>query len=104
MQQAGLRGLQFSQSVLGGVARRADLGLGALSLGDVAVDQHNPTTRHRVVPYLDDPPIRPGALERALSADQPRQSAHFRLDIARPILATFRQVPSIALITAPRPD
>ena len=52
----GLRRLQFVQGPLGGVARRADLGLGTLALGDVAVDQHNTAARYRVAAHLDDRP------------------------------------------------
>jgi hypothetical protein len=39
VEHAGLRRLQLLQRLFGCVARRADLGLGALPFGDVAVDQ-----------------------------------------------------------------
>jgi hypothetical protein len=38
VQQARLGRLQFAQCALGSVPRRADFGLGALPLGDVAVN------------------------------------------------------------------
>ena len=63
LDQTGLRRLQVAQGRLGGVARRADLGLRPLALGDVAVDQHEAAVRHRVAPHFDDPAVRPGALE-----------------------------------------
>ena len=68
VEQAGLRRLQFLQRALGGVARRADLGLGALALGDVAVDQHDPAARHRVAAHLDDPAVRARPLEPTIAS------------------------------------
>src|SRR6516225_3657287 len=79
--------LQFLQRSLGGVARGADLGLGALPLGDVAVDQHNPATRHRVAAHLDDPAIRARPLVRPLRPDTLRQPTHFGLDVDRAVFA-----------------
>ena len=48
----------------GGVAGGADLCLGALAFGDVAVDQHKAAARHRVAAHLDDP-SRPAACARS---------------------------------------
>ena len=56
----------------GGVARRADLRLGALALGDVAVDQHEAAVRHRVAADLDDPAVRAGSLEAQFLVDRVR--------------------------------
>ena len=92
VQQARLRRLQFLQRALGGVARRADLGLGALALGDVAVDQHNPAARHRVAAHLDDPAIRARPLGRPLRPDPFRQPAHLRFDIDRAVFAMRGEV------------
>src|SRR5215469_2797961 len=44
MDEAGLRRLELAQRSLGGVARRPDLGLGALALSDVADDQYKAAT------------------------------------------------------------
>src|SRR5215469_7704878 len=56
MEETSLRCLQFLQRLLGGVPRSADLGLRALALGDIAVDQYKAAARHRVAAYLDDLP------------------------------------------------
>ncbi len=95
LDQARLRGLQLAERPLGGVAGGMDLGLGALALGDVAVDQHKAADRHRVVPHLDDPPIGAGALGRPLGADDFGQPAHFRLDIDRTVLAMRGKITDI---------
>ena len=63
LDQTGLGRLQVAQRLLGGVARRADLGLGALALGDVRVDQDEAAVRYGVAADLDNPPVRAGAFE-----------------------------------------
>src|SRR5215471_7022902 len=90
--EARLRRLQFLQRFLGGVARCADFGLGALPLGDVAVDQHNPAARYRVAAHLDDPAIRARPLGRPLRPDLLRQPAHLRFDIDRAVFAMRSEI------------
>jgi hypothetical protein len=80
VQQARLRRLQFLQRFFGGVARRADLGLGALALGDVAVDRDEPAARYRIAAYLDNAPVGPRALEAQLLVGRFEPSAQFRRD------------------------
>src|SRR5712671_3388123 len=80
MQEARLRRLQFLQCALGGVARRADLLLGALALGDVAVDRHETAARHRIAAYLDNAPIGPHPFETQLLVGSLEPSAELRRD------------------------
>jgi hypothetical protein len=93
--QAGLRGLQFAQGRLGGVARGVDLGLGPLALGDVAVDQHEPAAGYGIIADLDDPAVRPGTFDRALCADHAGHPTHLRIDIGGPELAALGEIAGI---------
>jgi hypothetical protein len=56
MHQARLRRLQFLQSALGRVARRADFGLGALALRDVAKNDDEAAAWHLLRISLAVPP------------------------------------------------
>src|SRR5262249_28904601 len=69
----------------GGVACVTDLSLGALPLGDLAVDQHHSAARYRIAAHLDDPAIRARPLGRPLRPDLFRQPAHLRFDIDRAV-------------------
>src|SRR5579863_10080647 len=85
MNEARLRRLQFAERPLGGVAGGAHFLLGAPAFGDVAVDQHEAAARQRVVPYLDDMPVRPGTLKGS-GAARPRHIAvdlRVNVDIAK---------------------
>src|SRR5262249_12011363 len=87
MDEAGLCRLQFLQGPLGGVARRADLGLGALALGDVAVNHHKATARHRVAPYFDNTPVGSDVLKARFLAEPFKTAVQLRLDVGAAILA-----------------
>src|SRR5215471_10603311 len=92
MDEARLRRLQLLQRLFGSVARRTDLSLGALPLGDVAIDQHNPATRYRIAAHLDDPSIGARPLGRPLRTDLFRQPADLRFDIDSTVFAMRREV------------
>ena len=47
----------------------------------MTLDQHNPTTRHRVAAHLDDPVVRADTLGRPLRPDPLPQPSHLRFDI-----------------------
>ena len=57
LDQIGLGGFQIAIGGFGSVPSGVDLGLTALALGDVAIDQDEATTRHRIAADLDDPAI-----------------------------------------------
>src|SRR5216117_3412202 len=61
LDQASLRRLQLAERRLGSVTRSSDLGLGALTFGDVAVDHDKSAARHRVVAHLKNSAVRAGA-------------------------------------------
>ena len=88
-------------AVLGRVARRADLGLGALALGDVTVVDDDPAARHRVRPHLDDAAVGTRALGRILSAGRFDQPAHFGFDIDLAVLAMRRKVANVVAKARP---
>src|SRR5690242_16355079 len=81
MDETRLRRLQFLQRLFGGVARRTDLGLGALSLGDIAVNDHEAAIGHRIAAYLDDASIGPGVLEAQFLADRIEAATQLRLNV-----------------------
>ena len=101
LDQARLHRLQFGKRLLGGVAGGADFGFGALALGHVAIDQHQPAARHRIDPHLDDAPVRPGALGRPLRLDRLGQTAHFGLDVDSAVFAMLREIPDIGFEARP---
>src|SRR5215467_3025246 len=78
-----------------GVARRPDLRLGALALGDVGVDQHKAPRRHRVAPHLDDPTVRARALEAHLPVGIFDGAPQLRFEIGRVVLPAIGEVMEI---------
>src|SRR5262249_5877762 len=92
--EARLRRLQLAQSRLGRVARGADRLLGTLSLGGVAVNQHEAAARHRVAPHLDDAAVGARALEAHLPPGIFDGAAQLCLEISR-ILAALGEIPEI---------
>ena len=68
-----------------------DLGLAALALGDVAVDQDEPTIGHRVAPNLDDTAIWSCAFKPQFLISVFEAAAEFRLDVVGAELATIGQ-------------
>jgi hypothetical protein len=100
--EIGLRRLQFVQRRLGRVTRRADLGLGALPVGDVAVVDDDPAARHRVRPHLDDAAVGARALGRILYAGRFDQTAHFGFDIDLAVFAVRRKVANVVGKARPR--
>jgi hypothetical protein len=93
MNEARLRRAQFGERRLGGVARGADLGLGALPLGNVAEHQDKAATRDRIATDLDDLPVRPGALEPRLAPAVLDPLAEFGLHIT--VLAALGEIAEI---------
>jgi hypothetical protein len=79
MDEAGLSRLQLLQGAL--AVSRADLGLGALALGDVTINQYNAPARHRIAAHLDDSAVRARPLGRPLCSDPFRQPPHLGFDI-----------------------
>src|SRR5207245_10379128 len=69
--------------------RGADLLLGALAFGDVAVDRHETAARYRIAAYLDNAPIGPRALEAQLLVSRFEPPAEFRRDALGTEFATF---------------
>jgi hypothetical protein len=65
------------------------------SIGDVAVDEDDPTPWHRVNPHLDDTDVGPRALGRILSADRFDEPAHFGFDIDLALLAVRCEVADV---------
>jgi hypothetical protein len=101
LDQPVLGPVQISERRLGRVARRADLFLGALALGDVAVVDDDPAARHRVRPHLDDAAVGPRALGRILCAGRFDQPAHFGFDIDLAVLAMRREMANVVAEVRP---
>src|SRR6516162_4473900 len=81
MDEARLRGLQFLQGALGGVARGADLDLCTLSLGDRGVIDYKAAAGHRIPAHLDDAPVGPRVLGAQFLADRLKAATQLRLDV-----------------------
>jgi hypothetical protein len=103
VQQARLRRLQFAQCPLGGIACSADLLLGALALGHVAIDHHKAAARYRIAAHLDDPAVGPGMFEAQLLADLLEAAAQFRLDVGAEF-AALREEADVVRIARTRPQ
>jgi hypothetical protein len=68
-----------------------DLGLAALALGYIAVDEHEPAVRHRIAADFDDPAIRARSLEAQFLVSIFEAAAEFRLDVVGTELAAIGQ-------------
>ena len=102
LDQIGLRRLEVTVRGFGGVARGADLGLAALALGDVAVDQHEATFGHRIVAHFDHLPVGARALEAVVAMRALAVAAQLRLGVgALAELAASREIADVVGIARP---
>src|SRR5215472_17529031 len=101
LDQAGLGCLQVTIRRLRGVAGGVNLLFGSLAFGDVAVDQHETATWHRVAPHLDDLSIRARALNAQVSGGVLDSLAQLRFEVGRAVLAPCGEVAEIINIARP---
>jgi len=89
LHKTGLSRFQITIGCLGGIPSRPDLGLRALALGNIAVDENEAAIRNRIPADLDDSPVRPRPLLTKLLIGIFQTAAHFRLDVLCPKLAAL---------------
>src|SRR5262249_26315840 len=95
-----LRLLQLAKCRLGSVARSTDRLLGPLPLCNVAVDQHEATTWHRVPAHLYDTAIGSRALDAQLPPGVFVGPAQFSLESGR-VLASIGKIPEVLVKARP---
>ena len=101
LDKAVLRRLQITQRRLGRVSRCANRLLGMLSLGDVAVNEHKATTRHRIAAHLDDAAVGPRPFDAHFAAGIFDGAAQLRFEIGR-VLAAVSEIAEILGKARPR--
>src|SRR6185437_15767791 len=77
LDQVRLSGPKFVKRAFCSIAGLANFCLGLLALGDVAIDQHEPATRHRVMPHFEYATVRSYPLDRPSTAGALSETAQF---------------------------
>src|SRR5437868_6598643 len=101
LDKARLGSLEVAKGCFSGVAGGTDLSLGALALGDVAVNEDKAAIGHRVVTNFEDAVVWTCALERVVPPRILSVAAQLSLGVgARAELATLGQIADIVGVDA----